>query len=69
MNSAQEQTVSAVRMYWNTHTLGLQYVKDSTLAPGVSTSGFGADVGAAGIGELKRNTMCCGALSATSDFA
>ena len=29
MNSAQEQTVSAVRMYWNTHTLGLQYVKDS----------------------------------------
>ena len=36
MNSAQEQTVSAVRMYWNTHTLGLQYVKDTTLEPGTS---------------------------------
>jgi SAM-dependent methyltransferase len=34
MNSPQEQTVSAVRTYWNTHTLGLQYVKDRTLEPG-----------------------------------
>jgi SAM-dependent methyltransferase len=34
MNSAHEQTVSAVRTYWNTHTLGLQYVKDDTLMPG-----------------------------------
>jgi SAM-dependent methyltransferase len=34
MTSAREQTVSAVRSYWNTHTLGLQYVKDTTLAPG-----------------------------------
>jgi len=34
MNCAHEQTVSAVRTYWNTHTLGLQYVKDDTLTPG-----------------------------------
>jgi 2-polyprenyl-3-methyl-5-hydroxy-6-metoxy-1,4-benzoquinol methylase len=34
MKSAQEQTVSQVRMYWNTHTLGLQYVKDHSLVPG-----------------------------------
>jgi 2-polyprenyl-3-methyl-5-hydroxy-6-metoxy-1,4-benzoquinol methylase len=36
MNSAHEQTVSAVRSYWNTHTLGLQYVKDDTLTPGTA---------------------------------
>jgi ubiquinone/menaquinone biosynthesis C-methylase UbiE len=34
MNMAHEQTVAAVRSYWNTHTLGLQYLKDPTLAPG-----------------------------------
>jgi len=34
MNSAHEQTVTAVRTYWNAHTLGLQYVKDDTLTPG-----------------------------------
>jgi len=34
MNSVQEQTVTEVRAYWNTHTLGLQYVKDRTLTPG-----------------------------------
>ena len=28
--------VAAVREYWNTHTLGLQYVKDATLAPGTA---------------------------------
>jgi SAM-dependent methyltransferase len=36
MNSAQEQTVSAVRSNWNTHTLGLQYVKDNNLVPGTA---------------------------------
>ncbi len=34
MNIAQEETVSAVRSYWNTHTLGLQYVKNHSLMPG-----------------------------------
>jgi 2-polyprenyl-3-methyl-5-hydroxy-6-metoxy-1,4-benzoquinol methylase len=34
MDSAHDQTVSAVRTYWNTHTLGLQYVKDNNLSPG-----------------------------------
>src|ERR1700752_1954538 len=34
MTYEREQTVSAVRSYWNTHTLGLQYVKDTTLPPG-----------------------------------
>jgi 2-polyprenyl-3-methyl-5-hydroxy-6-metoxy-1,4-benzoquinol methylase len=34
MTSVREQTVGAVRSYWNTHTLGLQYVKDVTLTPG-----------------------------------
>jgi 2-polyprenyl-3-methyl-5-hydroxy-6-metoxy-1,4-benzoquinol methylase len=34
MTGARQQTVSAVRSYWNTHTLGLQYVKDTTLTPG-----------------------------------
>jgi 2-polyprenyl-3-methyl-5-hydroxy-6-metoxy-1,4-benzoquinol methylase len=34
MSSAQDQTVSAVRSYWNTHTLGLQYVTDRSLDPG-----------------------------------
>lgn len=34
MNSTQHETVSAVRSYWDTHTLGLQYVKDTSLEPG-----------------------------------
>ena len=36
MNIAQQETVSAVRSYWNTHTLGLQYVKDKSLTPGTA---------------------------------
>lgn len=36
MSIAQEDTVSAVRSYWNTHTLGLQYVKDDNLVPGTA---------------------------------
>jgi 2-polyprenyl-3-methyl-5-hydroxy-6-metoxy-1,4-benzoquinol methylase len=36
MNIAQQETVSAVRSYWNTHTLGLQYVKDRSLTPGTA---------------------------------
>jgi 2-polyprenyl-3-methyl-5-hydroxy-6-metoxy-1,4-benzoquinol methylase len=36
MNSAHEETVTAVRSYWNTHTLGLQYVKDAHLVPGTA---------------------------------
>ena len=36
MTTSQGQTVSAVRSYWNTHTLGLQYVKDSALEPGTA---------------------------------
>lgn len=34
MNGAQQQTVSAIKSYWNEHTLGLQYVKDAALTPG-----------------------------------
>jgi SAM-dependent methyltransferase len=34
MNAPHDETVSAVRSYWNTHTLGMQYVKDSRLVPG-----------------------------------
>ena len=34
MNPEQEQTVDAVRAYWDKNTLGLQYVKDSSLEPG-----------------------------------
>lgn len=30
----QQEVVSAVRSYWDTHTLGMQYVTDRTLAPG-----------------------------------
>jgi SAM-dependent methyltransferase len=36
MNRVQDQTVSAVRSYWNAHTLGLQYVKDPSLVPGTT---------------------------------
>jgi SAM-dependent methyltransferase len=34
MSTTRGDTVSAVRSYWNTHTLGLQYVKDQDLVPG-----------------------------------
>jgi SAM-dependent methyltransferase len=34
MKPEHEETVSAVRSYWDTHTLGMQYVKDHSLAPG-----------------------------------
>ena len=34
MSIAQDETVAAVRTYWNAHTLGLQYVKDTSLEPG-----------------------------------
>jgi SAM-dependent methyltransferase len=34
LNSKQKGTVDAVRSYWDSHTLGLQYVKDRTLEPG-----------------------------------
>jgi len=34
MNDYAQQTVSAVRNYWNSHTLGLQYVRDRSLAVG-----------------------------------
>lgn len=34
MTETREKTVGAVREYWNTHTLGLQYVKDPSLVPG-----------------------------------
>jgi SAM-dependent methyltransferase len=30
----QQEQVAEIREYWNTHTLGLQYVKDRTLEPG-----------------------------------
>ena len=34
MNANDDMRVSAVRSYWNTHTLGLQYASDQTLEPG-----------------------------------
>jgi SAM-dependent methyltransferase len=34
MNPETRSTVDAVRGYWDRHTLGLQYVSDSTLIPG-----------------------------------
>jgi SAM-dependent methyltransferase len=36
MSTTRGDTVSAVRSYWNTHTLGLQYVKDQDLVPGTA---------------------------------
>jgi ubiquinone/menaquinone biosynthesis C-methylase UbiE len=36
MSTTRGETVSAVRSYWNTHTLGLQYVKDQDLVPGTA---------------------------------
>ncbi len=36
MNDTLEETVSAVREYWNAHTLGLQYVSDKNLEAGSS---------------------------------
>ena len=34
MNLERDRTVAAVHDYWNTHTLGLQYVTDRSLSPG-----------------------------------
>jgi len=34
MSVARDETVSAVRSYWESHTLGLQYVTDGSLIPG-----------------------------------
>jgi 2-polyprenyl-3-methyl-5-hydroxy-6-metoxy-1,4-benzoquinol methylase len=34
MNSANQDTVAAVREYWNTHTLGTQYARDKSLVVG-----------------------------------
>jgi 2-polyprenyl-3-methyl-5-hydroxy-6-metoxy-1,4-benzoquinol methylase len=34
MSTGQEPDVDAIRQYWDTHTLGMQYVKDSALQPG-----------------------------------
>ncbi len=34
MSTSNDPTVDAVREYWDTHTLGMQYVKDRTLEPG-----------------------------------
>lgn len=36
MSTTRDDTVDAVRSYWNTHTLGLQYVKDHDLKPGTA---------------------------------
>lgn len=36
MTIAHDHMGSAVRAYWNTHTLGLQYVKDHELVPGTA---------------------------------
>lgn len=36
MNAGNDTPVSAVRSYWNTHTLGLQYASDVTLEPGTA---------------------------------
>jgi SAM-dependent methyltransferase len=34
VNAINDPQVGAVRSYWNTHTLGLQYVSDPTIEPG-----------------------------------
>jgi SAM-dependent methyltransferase len=34
LDATNDTTVSAVRSYWNAHTLGLQYASDGTLEPG-----------------------------------
>jgi ubiquinone/menaquinone biosynthesis C-methylase UbiE len=34
VSSAQEPDVNAIRRYWDSHTLGLQYVRDQSLEPG-----------------------------------
>ena len=34
MNASNDSKVGAVRSYWNTHTLGLQYASDPTIEPG-----------------------------------
>jgi ubiquinone/menaquinone biosynthesis C-methylase UbiE len=34
MTTQHEETVSGIRQYWDTHTLGMQYVKDTSLEPG-----------------------------------
>jgi SAM-dependent methyltransferase len=34
VNGINDPQVGAVRSYWNTHTLGLQYVSDPTIEPG-----------------------------------
>ncbi len=36
MNNQLDQTVSAVHDYWNTHTLGFQYVTDRSIEPGTA---------------------------------
>jgi SAM-dependent methyltransferase len=34
VNASNDSKVGAVRSYWNTHTLGLQYASDPTIEPG-----------------------------------
>lgn len=34
MNVTEQDKVSAIRSYWDSHTLGMQYVKDASLQPG-----------------------------------
>lgn len=34
MSEAQDEKVAEIRSYWDSHTLGLQYVKDRRLVPG-----------------------------------
>jgi ubiquinone/menaquinone biosynthesis C-methylase UbiE len=36
VTSQGKDTIDAVRSYWNTHTLGLQYASDQTLEPGTA---------------------------------
>lgn len=36
MSTQQERRVEAVREYWDSHTLGMQYVKDRSLEPGTA---------------------------------
>jgi len=36
MSTQQEPNVDAVREYWDSHTLGMQYVKDRSLEPGTA---------------------------------
>lgn len=42
MDKVLEETVHAVHDYWNSHTLGFQYVTDHTITPG--TAGFFAHI-------------------------